>query len=198
MCSRVVFFAAIALAAAGAVRAQTSPLVDAQKRAEAASAAAKENKTFTPSFSNSSLSTNLGTATEAVYSELTMEGVRKWAHTVRDVTAAYGKDPELKKRMLDVVAWSRSIGPIERAFVREPALAAVLKANSLTPREYIVTQVSLLLALAATNDQRVFNSFAGIGYVIPNAQMLGANKAEVDSLIKDVDQVLAQTQQPQK
>ena len=187
MLRRLAFSLVLVAAAAGPLRAQS--LVDAAKRAEENSAA---NKAYTPTFSNESLnSADPIIMSEAAFLELTMESLRNVVKAVDDVRKAYDADKDLAQRMLIVTTWARSVAETERGYIREPALAAALRAHNLTARQYIITQFAFQLALAANKDPKVAQAFERRGKVMANVRLIRANQAEVDVLTKRLDESLA-------
>jgi hypothetical protein len=182
-CSLVIVFAA-----AGPLRAQ-SPLVEAAKRAEENSAA---NTAYTPSFSNATLnSADPIIMNEAALLQLTMESLRNVVKAVDDVRKAYDADKDLAQRMSILTTWARSVAETERGYIREPALAAALRAHNLTARQYIITQFAFQLALTANKDPQMAKAFEGRGKVTANVRLIRANQKEIDVLTKRLDESLA-------
>lgn len=176
---------ALVFAAAVPVRAQS--LVDASKRAQDASAA---NKTYTPTYNDRTLNASArALALEIVGHELSMPELRKWVTVTHDMAKVMSTDKPLAERIRTASDWARSLGQMERSYIREEKIGTLFQKHGITAHEYVMTQVTFVFALAAKMDPQ----FASLMAILPgsvvgrNVDLLRANQDETDAIIKDVD-----------
>ena len=175
---------------AAAAPGRTQSLADASRRAQENSAA---NKAYTPTYNDSSLNSSIrALVLEITAHELSMPELRQWVTVTTDMKKAFAADKPLAQRVRSASDWARSLGQIERSYIREEKIGTLFKKHGITAHEYVMTQITFVFALAAQMNPQ----FASIMAILPrsrvnaNADLLRANQPEIDSIIKDVDSTI--------